>query len=239
MKPKNRNNQTHRRCSMVSTEEFWTRVGTYNEATWPVLIAMIAAAAFLTYRVFLRPGARTDLWLKAFLAFAFAWNGIVFFLVYMKNPVSMFTGAPLFILVALLFALDIRAKRTRFQPPATTWKKGLTLFWIVLAFLHPVIGWPLGHIYPQTLLPVLPCPLTVFAIALVAGAAPNVDKKVFVLLLPWALLALPKCFGALNCYEDCILFASGVYGVVELVRMWKARPAVGREELVVQREVTG
>ncbi|MGC9393482.1 MAG: DUF6064 family protein [Anaerolineae bacterium] len=67
-------------------------------------------------------------------------------------------------------------------------------------------------------MPLFPCPLTVFAIALVAAAVPNVDKKVFIALLPWALLGLPKCFGALDCYEDCVLFASGVYGLVVLIR---------------------
>ena len=210
---------------MVSTDVFWTRVGMYNEAMWPVVLAMTVAAAFLTYRVLWRPGTRTDVWMKAFLSFAFGWNGIVFFLVFMKNPISMFTGAPLFIALALLFALDIRGKKTHFRPPGTAWKRGLTLFWIVLVFLYPLIGWPLGHIYPQTLLPIFPCPLTVFAIALVAAAAPEVDKKVFILLLPWALMALPKCFGALDCYEDCILFASGLYGLVELVRNWKPRSA--------------
>ena len=210
---------------MMNTEEFWTQVARYNATMWPIVIAMSVAAAFLTCRVFSKPGAKTDLWLKAFLGFAFAWNGIVFFLVFVKNPISMFTGAPLFIIVSLLFAADILTKKTHFQPPEATWKKGLTLFWIVLVFLYPLIGWPLGHVYPKMLLPMFPCPLTVFAIALVAAAAPNVDKKVFILLLPWALMALPKCFGALDCYEDCILFASGVYGLVELIRTWKVQPS--------------
>jgi hypothetical protein len=224
---------------MVSTEEFWTRVGTYNEATWPVAIAMTVAAAFLTFRVFLRPGAKTDVWLKAFLSFVFLWNGVVFFLVYVKNPISTFTGVPLFIILSLLFAVDILAKKTHFRPPEATWKKGLTIFWVVLVFLYPLIGWPLGHVYPRTLLPTFPCPLTTFAIALVAAAAPNVDKKVFALLLPWALMGLPKCFGALDCYEDCILFVSGVYGLVELIRNWKPQQAEAREDPCVQREVTG
>ena len=215
---------------MISTEVFWTQVAAYNEATWPLLVAMTIAAAFLACRVFVRPGARTDIWTKAFLSFAFAWNGIVFFLVYARNPISTFTGAPLFIIVSLLFALDIRGKKTHFQPPGAAWKRGLTLFWIVLVFLYPLIGWPLGHIYPQTLLPVFPCPLTVFAIALVAAATPEVDKKVLILLLPWALMALPKCFGALDCYEDCILFASGLYGLVELVRNWKRQPKENRQK---------
>ena len=209
---------------MMSTESFWTRVAAYNQSTWPLLMAMTIAAAYLAYRVFMRPGARTDIWVKAFLSFAFAWNGVVFFLVYVKNPISTFTGAPLFIIVSLLFAIDIRGQKTRFRPPGPAWKKGLTLFWIVLVFLYPVLGWPLGHIYPQALLPMFPCPLTVFAIALVTAAAPQVDKRIFVLLLPWALMALPKCFGALDCYEDCILFASGLYGLVELARNWRRQP---------------
>ena len=130
-------------------------------------------------------------------------------------------------------------RKTHFRPPEATWKKGITIFWIVLVFVYPVIGWPLGHVFPKTLLPVFPCPLTVFAIALVAAAAPNVDKKVFILLLPWALIGLPKCFGALDCYEDCILFASGVYGLAELIRNWRTRQAEAREEPLLQQEVTG
>jgi hypothetical protein len=200
---------------------------------------MIVVAAFLTYRVFVSPGAKTDMWMKAFLSFAFAWNGLVFFLVFMKNPISMITGAPLFIIVSLLFAVDILTRKTHFQLPEATWKRRLTVFWIVVAFLYPVIGWPLGHVYPKTLLPVFPCPLTVFAIALVAAAAPNVDRKVFILLLPWALMGLPKCFGALDCYEDCILFASGICGLVELIRNWGTQQADGGKEPLVEREVTG
>jgi hypothetical protein len=60
---------------------------------------------------------------------------------------------------------------------------------------------------------------------LVAAAAPQVDRRIFVALLPWALLGLPKCFGALDCYEDCILFASGVYGLIVLIRNWKMLPS--------------
>ena len=223
---------------MVSTELFWSRVGGYNETMWPMLIAMSVAAAFLVYRLFFKPGARTDVWLKAFLGFSFAWNGIVFFLIFVRNPISTFSGAPLFLLVSLLFSVDIWAKKTHFQPPEATWKKGLTILWIVLVFLYPLIGWPLGHVYPKALLPIFPCPLTDFAIALVAAAAPDVDRKVFILLLPWALMALPKCFGALDCYEDCLLFASGVYGLVELIRNWRHRQAEGREE-PLPHQVTG
>jgi hypothetical protein len=209
----------------MSTETFWMRLGAYNEATLPIQAVMIIIAAFLTYRVFAKPGAKTDVWMKAFLSFAFAWNGVVFFLFFARNPISTFTGVPLFIVVAALFAVDILTKKTQFRLPDAKWRKVLTVLWILLAFLYPLIGWTLGHAYPKTCTPMMPCPLTVFALGLVAAAAPKVDKKVFAFLLPWALLGLPKCLGALDCYEDCILFAAGVYGLIVLIKDWKARPS--------------
>ena len=183
---------------------------------------MIIVAAYLTYRVFAQPGPKTDVWMKAFLAFAFAWDGIVFFLVFVRNPISMFTGVPLFIITSALFVVDIFAKKTHFKLPEGRWMRWFTIAWVLLAALYPLIGWGfLGHAYPRMLLPLFPCPLTVFAIALVAAAASRTDKKVFIALLPWALMGLPKCFGALDCYEDCILFTSGVYGLIILIKNWK------------------
>lgn len=206
----------------MDTVNFWTQVAAYNEATWPVQAVMIIAAAYLTYRVFAKPGAKTDVWIKAFLSLAFAWNAIVFFLVFVRNPISMFTGVPLFIIVSILLVADIFAKKTHFKLPEGGWMRGLTIAWIALAALYPLIGWPLGHTWPQVLWPLFPCPLTVFTIALSAAAAPQTDRRVFIALLPWALMGLPKCFGALDCYEDCILFASGVYGLIVLIKNWPA-----------------
>ena len=210
----------------MDTTTFWNYVATYNETTWLVQALMIIAAAYLTYRVFAKPGTKTNAWMKAFLAFAFAWNGIVFFLIFVRNPISMVIGTPLFVIVSVLFAVDIFTKRTEFQLPNAKWKRNLTYLWLILAALYPLIGWvSLGHAYPKMLLPLFPCPLTVFAITLVAAASPRVDKKTFIALLPWALLGLPKCFGVLDCYEDCILFAAGVYGLVVLIKNWKIKLA--------------
>jgi hypothetical protein len=208
----------------MSTETFWTQVGAYNEATLLVQVILVIVAAVLTCRVFARPGAKTDVLMKAFLSFAFAWNGVVFFLVFVRNPISTFAGVPLFLIVAILIAVDIFAKKTQFRFPDAKWKKGLAVFWILLAFLYPFIGWALGHGYPRTCTPMMPCPLTVFALALVAAAMPHVDRKVYVFLLPWALMGLPKCLGALDCYEDCILFAAGVYSLTVLIKSWKTQP---------------
>ena len=205
---------------MPTTETFWSQMGAYNEATLPVQIIMIVAAGVLAYLVFAKTSARANTLMKMLLSFAFAWNGIVFFLIFAWSIISAVAGT-LFIIIAILFALDIFKKKTEFRLPVTKWQRYLTIFLILLVFLYPVMGMALGHSYPRTCMPMAPCPLTVFAIALVAAAIPQVDRKVFVLLLPWAILSLPKCLGALDCYEDCILFGAGAYGLVLLAKNWK------------------
>lgn len=205
---------------MTATETFWKQIGAYNEATFPMQIIIVIVAVVLTYLVFAKPSTRANALMKGFLSFVFAWN-LIYFLIFAKNPIATFVGAPLFIIVAILFAADIFTKKIEFRLPDSTWQKYLTIFWILLVFLYPAIGFALGHYYPKTCTPMMPCPLTVFAIALVTAALPKVDKKVYVLLLPWALMGLPKCLGALECYEDCILFGAGVYGLTMLIRSWK------------------
>ena len=211
---------------MPSTETFWDQMGAYNEATIPIQIVMMVTAAILIYFVFTRTSVRINTLMKLFLSFAFAWTGIVFFLIFAWSTISA-VASTLFIIVAILFAIDIFKKKSEFRLPTVRWHRYLTVFWIVLVFLYPVIGIALGHRYPETCMAMAPCPLTVFAIALVAAAIPTIDRKVYVFLLPWAIISLPKCLGALDCYEDCILFASGVYGLVLLVRNWTG---IGRRQ---------
>jgi len=206
---------------MPTTETFWNQMAAYNNATLPVQAILVIAAGILTYLVFAKHGDKANVLMKMFLAFAFVWNGLVFFAIFAKSPLSTFLGAPLFILTACLFVADVFTKKIDFRLPDVKWQRYATIFWVLLAFLYPLVGYALGHFYPRTILPVAPCPLTTFAIALVAAAIPRVDKKVYVLLLLWALMGLPKCLGALECYEDCILFGAGVYGLVMLVKNWK------------------
>jgi hypothetical protein len=219
---------------MPTTAEFWSQMGAFNEATLPVQIALSVLAITLTCFVFAKPSARLNTLTSLFFSFAFAWNGIVFFLIFAWSVASVVFGV-LFIVMAVLFALDIFKKKIDFRPPARRWQRNLTILLVLLVFLYPVIGMALGHYYPKTCMPMAPCPLTVFAIALVSAAIPKVDKKVYVFLLIWAIIGLPKCLGALNCYEDCVLFAAGIYGLVLLVKSWKqigARAKDGQEAII-------
>jgi len=134
----------------------------------------------------------------------------------------MWFGAPLFIIIAILFAVDVFAKKTEFRLPNARWQKYLTIFLILCTFLYPLFEWFLGHCYPEIcMIGVFPCPTTAFALALLTAAIPKVDKKVYILLLFWALPSVSKCFGMWGAYEDCVLFGAGVYGLIMLIKNWK------------------
>jgi len=215
----------------MNGENWWSISERYNNAIFPVQIVIMVIGVILTYFLFAKPNTRTNNLMKAYLAFTFAWNGIVFFLIFGKELPGTFLGAPLFIITPVLFAVDIFTKKTEFKLPNARWHKYLTIFWVLCAFLYPLIGLPLGHLYPRScMFGVFPCPTTVFALALLAAAIPKVDKKVYTLLLIWALPSVGKCFGVLDLYEDCVLFVAGVYGLIMLVKNWKVIGKDGKEK---------
>jgi hypothetical protein len=215
----------------MNGENWWSISERYNNAIFPVQIVIMVIGVILTYFSFAKPNTRTNNLMNAYLAFTFAWNGIVFFLIFGKELPGTFLGAPLFIIIPVLFAVDIFTKKTEFKLPNARWHKYSTIFWVLCAFLYPLIGLPLGHRYPRScMFGVFPCPTTVFALALLVAAIPKVDKKVYILLLIWAIPSVGKCFGVLDLYEDCVLFVAGVYGLIMLVKNWKVIGKDGKEK---------
>jgi hypothetical protein len=132
----------------------------------------------------------------------------------------MFFAGPLFAVISLLFLIDLFFEKIEFTLPQRGWRRLVVFILFVLVLLYPVVSWLLGHRYPRLSTPFMPCPLTVFALALLIAALPCVDVKAYILLLVWALMALPKAFGLFDVREDTILLAAGLYGLVMLVRFW-------------------
>ena len=210
---------------MVAPEAIWNLVETYNNAIFPMQIVTLPVAVILTCFAFAKPGPLINKLMKAYLAFTYAWIGVMFAIIFASPPLSpefQLLGT-LLIAVALLFAIDIFAGKTQFRLPESGWQKYFTLFWVISAFvLYPLIGWVIHRQTPMNcLLGVLPCPTTIFALALLTGAIPKADKKVFILLLAFALIS--GIFAPIGgIYIDFLLLASGIYGLVMLIKYWQA-----------------
>jgi hypothetical protein len=206
---------------MITKELFWNQIGEFNSTFQTLHYIWIVLSLFLILYIFIKPGRIINIIFKVFLSMTFLLNGIVFFEFYTKNPVSNYFYGPLFILIGILFIIDIFRNKIIFKLPQQKWLRYATFFWLVLVYVYPLFGILLGRYFPFICMPMNPCPSTVMAVTMVVAAIPIIDRITLISLLPWGLLGLPKAMGAYDCYEDAILFMSGVYGLIMLIVNWR------------------
>jgi hypothetical protein len=212
---------------MIPAEEWWSIIEAYGARIWPAQIVFYIVGILLTGWLLLKPGHIQNWFIKLYLSIALAWNGIVFFLILAKDITGEGYGnylfGSLFIIVSVLFAVDLFRKKMQFSLPAAGWQKAALLALLLLVFCYPVFGIALGHHFASLIIPgTFPCPTTALGLLVLTTALPRVDKIAYILLLLWAIpfppfIQIPK-YGV---YEDAIMFASGIYSLILLLRYWK------------------
>jgi hypothetical protein len=213
---------------MITQNEFWQIMETYGARIQPAQIVFYIAAVLLVGWLFLRPGRIQTLVTKLYLSMAFAWNGIAFYFVLARDMAGSSYGnyvfGSIFIVVAVLFAADLFRQKMRFSLPTVKWRKYATLVLALLVFCYPLFGVVFGHRSASLIMPgAFPCPTTALGLLLLTMALPEVDKTIYLLLLVCAIPFTPFVqIARYGVYEDTILFATGVYSLVLLLRYWKA-----------------
>jgi len=204
---------------MLNTEILRNNLEVYNNSIFPMQIIILVVAMVLTYFLFAKPSAKMDKITKGYLAFAFAWVGLVF-------PIHGFSKIIFtiyYLVLSSLFIIDIFSIKIEFKLPETNGKKCFVLFLIISAFvLYPLIEYIAGHSYPGiSLFGVVPCPTIIFSLTLLIGSIPKVDKKIFILLILPAIsygFIVPITLGV---WADLILLVAGIYSLVILIKNWK------------------
>jgi hypothetical protein len=214
---------------MIPAQEWWSIIEAYGARIWPSQIVFYIVALLLIGWLFFKPSRIQSTFTKLYLTIAFAWNGIMFFLILAKDITGESYGnycfGSLFIIVSLLFAIDLFRQKMRFSLRASEWRTSFTVGLLVLVFCYPLVGIALGHSSARLIMPgTFPCPTTALGLILLTTAIPRVNKIAYILLLVWAvpfppLIQLPK-YGV---YEDAIMFACGIYSLILLVRYWKVK----------------
>lgn len=217
----------------MPAEQWWSIIEAYGARIWPAQIVFYIAALLLIGWLFYKPGHILDSLTKFYLSVAFAWNGIVFFLILARGITGKGYGnylfGSLFFVVSVLVAVDLFRKKMRFSLPGAGWRRYTTLALLVLVLCYPLVGAALGHPLAGLITPgTFPCPTTALGLLVLTTALPRVDKIAYILLLFWAIpfppfIQIPK-YGV---YEDTIMFACGIYSLIVLVRYWKVEDTNG------------
>ena len=214
---------------MIARDEFWHVMEAYGAQIRPAQIVFYIAAILLVGWLFLKPGRIQTLFTKLYLSIAFAWNGIAFYFVLAKDMAGGSYGnyvfGSVFIIIAVLFAVDLFRQKMRFSPPIVGWQRYVTLVLLLLVFCYPLFGILFGHSFTSLIMPgAFPCPTTALGLLLLTMALPRVDKTIYFLLLVCAIPFTPFVqIAKYGVYEDTILFATGVYSLVLLLKNWKAK----------------
>lgn len=131
----------------------------------------------------------------------------------------------LFIFVSVLFVIDLFRNKMQFSLPTVGWRKYATVLLMVLVFCYPLFGILSGHSFTSLIMPgTFPCPTTALGLLLLTIALPQVDKIIYILLLFCAVPFTPFFqIAKYGVYEDTILFTTGIYSLVLLVRYWRSK----------------
>lgn len=218
---------------MLPAEEWWAIIALYGEHVWPAQEILYLVAAAVTLVVFLRPGAMANTLMRAYLALAFGWISIVFFILIGRDLAGNYVFGTLFGVVAVLFAADLVRQRMDFRPPTGGVMRYVVWAIAVLVFAYPAISLALGHTFPRTIVPgAYPCPTTALALLMLTLALPRADKFAYVLLLLWAVPLPPVIqIPQYGVYEDAIMLGVGLYALVMLIIHWRKRHLSGQQHV--------
>jgi hypothetical protein len=111
-----------------------------------------------------------------------------------------------------------------FSLPTVAWQMDATVLLMLLVFCYPLFGILSGNSFTSLIMPgTFPCPTTALGLLLVTMALPQVDKIIYILLLLCAIPFTPFYqIAKYGVYEDTILFTTGIYSLVLLVRSWRS-----------------
>ncbi|MEW6664926.1 MAG: DUF6064 family protein [Thermodesulfobacteriota bacterium] len=210
---------------MLPANEWWGILGAYGAAVWPAQALFYGGGWVLLVFLFRSPKAIFSLLMKSYLALSFGWISVVFFLTLGKGLAGSSFFGIVFVVIAILFAVDVFRQKMVFRLPEGGWQRALTLCLALTVMGYPLFSLALGRPLEKTIVPgTFPCPTTALALVLLTTALPRVDRVLYILLLFWAipfppLIQIPR-YGV---YEDTIMLMVGVYSLVMLVKYWKVR----------------
>jgi hypothetical protein len=188
----------------------------YNLAIWPMqIVAYVLGIVALFFAI-----KRTEYSARivtGILSFLWLWTAIGFFLLYFGPVYTPAYGfGVLFIIQGVAFFSSVLKPRLSFGFKGDVYSIVGLLFIAYAMIGYPVVGYFLGHSYPQAPpFGLTPCPTTAFTFGLLLLTDKKVSKLLLIIPLLWAVGGvMPVSVGI---YEDIGLIIAGVLGTAMIL----------------------
>lgn len=160
----------------------------YNESVWPAQW-LLATAALAALWLALRPGRWPARAVSGILAALWLWSGLAYHVVFFTliDRAALAFGV-LFIAQAALFAWLALRGTLVFRPrrDAAGVIGGVLVAYALV--VYPLLGYALGHRFPEAATFGLPCPTTIFTFGLLLWARPSLPRVALVVPTLWAII---------------------------------------------------
>jgi hypothetical protein len=199
--------------------EFLDVFASYNEAIWPIQLALIAMA-LAAVGMSLRGRSRQGVWIVILLAVLWDWMGVVYHWRYFAaiNPVAYGFGAAFVVQSALLLWFGVVRRRLVFRPRFDVLGilGGLLILYALIGY--PVAGSMVGHAYPLAPTFGVPCPTAIFTLGMLLWVEGRVSPWLLAVPIAWSTVATAAAV-SLGMVEDFGLTAAGILAL--LGASWK------------------
>jgi hypothetical protein len=210
-------------------EQFFDLFVAYNEAVWPVAVALWIASAVI---VALRLSARRphDRWISALLVAHWAWSALAYHVAFFTRiNAAAWLFAALFLGQAVLFfRVGVVQQRLSFAPWRNSWAP---VAWGLIGYslAYPAIN-AVDH---ASLLRIptfgLPCPTTIFTAGMLMLAPPQ-HWSLSIIPVIWSVIGGSAAF-LLGVHADVALPIAGIALAIFMVRPSGSQAAVSRLEV--------
>ena len=180
----------------------------YNEGVWPAQFLLFAAgivAVTLAFRV--GPGAQRGF--SVILALLWVWMGAVYHIGFFSaiNPAARIFGIIFIAQGALIGWLGIWKRQLTFDVSGSGRLVSGSALLVYALVVYPMLGFVVGHRFPDAPTFGLPCPTTIFTIGLLLWARPPASRALLVIPMLWTLVGTLAAL-ELGVYEDFGLLAA-------------------------------
>jgi hypothetical protein len=188
----------------------------YNLAIWPMQVFAYVLGITALFLAIKRTRYSNSI-IAGILSFLWLWTAVEFFLLSFAPVYSpAYVFGLLFIIQGVLFLAGVFKPRISFGFKADVYSIMGLLFIAYAMVGYPVLGYFLGHRYPQSPpFGLVPCPTTIFTFGLLLMADRKVPKLFLAIPLLWALGGfMPVSVGIL---EDIGLIIAGLAGTAMIL----------------------
>lgn len=200
-----------------STEDFLNVFRSYNQSVFPVQIIFYLIAIICIY-LLVKGSAGTNKIIASVLSFFWLWIGIVYHIIFFSsiNKAAYFFGGLFIIQSILFFIYGVVQNKLSFAYTKNIFSHTGIVFLAYALIIYPLLGYLLGHKYPEAPTFGLPCPTTIFTFGILLFTIKKISILIIIIPLLWSLIGFSAAFN-LGIYEDYGLLIAGVLGFVLLV----------------------